>query len=160
MEFIRLGRLKSTLGEGPLSAAETAKYLAVQGALLSLIFIPTPADMPRDWTMIAYPVSAVLSVYYCYRRNGGAAGKHFAERYLAIGWVVGLRIGFCAVVAVAVSAVIGALLGFDFDAISSPGVTRAIDVAGFGLVLLVYWRMGVHLADVAEKMSRDSSRPF
>jgi hypothetical protein len=75
MEFVRLGRLKNTLEAGPLSAVETAKYLAVQGALLSLIFIPTPADLSQDWTMIAYPVSALLGVYYCYKRNGGAAGS-------------------------------------------------------------------------------------
>jgi hypothetical protein len=160
MEFIRLGRLKNTLREGPLSAVETAKYLAVQGALLSFIFIPSPADMSRDWTMIAYPVSALIGVYYCYRRNGGAGGRHFAERYLAIGWVVGLRIGLSLAMAIGIAAAIAALLGFNFDALSDPVVTHGWDIAAFGAVLFVYWRTGVHLADVPEKVSQDSRRPF
>lgn len=82
MEFFRLKRLNATLVRGPLPALDTAKYLAAQGVLWSLIVIPSPADAPADWTLLGYPAISLLGVYYCYRRHGGASGERFAERYL------------------------------------------------------------------------------
>lgn len=60
MEFFRLKRLKATLVNGPLPARGTAQYLAAQGALWSLIVIPSPAEVPRDWTLLAYQRSPFL----------------------------------------------------------------------------------------------------
>jgi hypothetical protein len=148
MEFVRIGRLKDALIRGPLSAFDTAKYLAVQGALISILFIPSPTDAPPDWTFGAYPLSALAGVYYCYKRNGGSAGIRLAERFLAIGWVVGIRVAFCIVIPAFVGVFVLAFAGFLFEGLDDETVGDGLRVAGLGLMLFMYWRMGIHLADV------------
>ena len=148
MEFLRIRRLTADLARRPLSAPDTAKYLAAQGALLSILFIPTPAEAPADWPFLVYPLLALLGVYYCYRRNGGAVGERFAERYLAVDWVVGLRVGLAAV-----AVLIAFIVGFAFTSgelgwLEDARFARGIDLGGLGLIALVYWRMGVHLARI------------
>ena len=39
------------------------------------------------------PCLALAGVVFSHRNNGGAAGVRLAERYLAVGWVVGSRVG-------------------------------------------------------------------
>ena len=157
MEFFRLKRLNATLVHGPLPARDTAQYLAAQGALWSLIVIPSPADTPRDWTLLAYPSLSLLGVYHCYRRHGGSAGDRFAERYLAIGWVVGLRVAalFLSLAMLGVAAFI-VIRGFDGSSLDSVGIGNVLDIGMLCVIAVVYWRMGVHLAAV-HHASRGSS---
>jgi hypothetical protein len=140
MEFFRLKRLNATLVRGPLPALDTAKYLAAQGALWSLIVNPSPADAPADWTFLGYPALALLGVYYCYRRHGGASGERFAERYLAIGWVVGLRVT-AMLILLAMLGLAGfiAARGFDGSTLDNPAVTHALDIGILGAIAIVYW---------------------
>jgi hypothetical protein len=145
MEFININRLKSHLREGELSARETAKYLAAQGALQSLVFIPTPAESPADWAFVAFPLVSVVGIYYCYRRNGGELGTRFAERYLAVGWVVGWRVALVAVASVVLTAVVALVSVGNLDWLHEPRIDTGIDVAALGLVACMYWRTGVHL---------------
>ena len=149
MEFINIKRLKSALSQGELSARETAKYLAAQGVLLSLVFIPTPGAEPPDWPFVAYPLVALGGVYYCYRRNGADVGKRFAERYLAVGWVVGWRVALVSITAVVLT-VLGSLLTVgNFDWFEEPRFAVVVDVGSLSLVAFVYWRIGVHLGHLA-----------
>ena len=149
MEFFRLKRLNATLVHGPLPARDTAQYLAAQGALWSLLVVPSPADAPADWTLFAYPALSLLGVYYCYRRHGGAVGERFAERYLAIGWVVGLRVAATLLLLAIVGLVsLIAARGFDGSVLDDPTIALAIDVGTLVVIAVVYWRMGVHLATV------------
>lgn len=145
---MRIGRLKATLARGPLPAGETAKYLAAQGALMSLVFIPTPAEMPADWTFLAYPLLAAAGVYYCYRSNGGALGERFAERYVAIGWVVGWRVALVLIAAFGFGLLSVVLRGDDPGWLDNPHVADAVNIGGFAVVGFIYWRMAVHLATV------------
>ena len=154
MELFSIARLKTTLAHGALPARETAAYLAAQAALLSIGYIPTPADQPTGWAFAAYPVLAVVGVYYCYRCNGGATGRRFAERYLAIGWVVGVKVA-AVVLGAGLAGSIGlGLSGSNFEWLESPRVADGVDFVGLGLIALVYWRMGVHLADVHQRTVR------
>jgi hypothetical protein len=148
MTFINIERLKAQLGQGELRASETAKYLAAQGALLSLIFIPSPATAPMDWDFITHPLLSVVGVYYCYRRNGGAVGVRFAERYLALGWVVGLRVGLAAASIAAVGLGISLLVTGSLEWLEEPRIAPAVTVGSLGLVAFVYWRIGRHLGDL------------
>jgi hypothetical protein len=149
MEFFRLKRLNATLVHGPLPARDTAQYLAAQSALWSLILIPSPADAPTDWTLLAYPALSLLGVYHCYRRHGGAAGERFAERYLAIGWVVGLRVAALLILLAMLGlAAFVAVRGFDGSSLDSPRMANVLDVGMLGVIVVVYWRMGVQLAAV------------
>jgi hypothetical protein len=148
MTFVNLKRLKAELAQAELPASETAKYLAAQGALLSLMFIPSPENEPADWAFVAHPLLAVIGVYYCYRRNGGALGARFAERYLAVGWVVGWRVALVAVPLVALG--LGASLSAtgSLEWLEDPRIAPAIDLGSVGLVAFVYWRIGRHLGDL------------
>jgi hypothetical protein len=142
----------SWLAEQPL--LDTAKYLATQGALLSIAFIPTPAGAPADWPFLAYPVFAVAGVYYCYKRNGGAAGERFAERYLAVGWVAGMRVAL-GIVVVVLACVVGlAFTDRGLAWLEDSQVAASIDVGVLTVTALVYWRMGIHLADVHRLTAR------
>jgi hypothetical protein len=148
MEFVNIKRLKADLRQGELPARETAKYLAAQGALLSLIFIPSPGPEPVAWSFIAYPLLSLVGVYYCYQRNGGASGARFAERYLAIGWVVGWRVGLI-VVLIAVVSLGASLAGMgSFEGLDDARVTNGITAGSWGMVALIYWRIGMHLGDL------------
>ena len=149
MEFFRLKRLKATLLRGPLPPSDTAKYLAASAALCSVALIPSPGDVLSHWTLLAYPALALLGVYYCYRRNGGAVGDRFAERYIAIGWVVGLRVTVVVFLLTALGLVAFTVVrGFDGSWLEHPAATHVVDVGTLGVVAVVYWRMGVQLADV------------
>ncbi|HEV3485099.1 MAG TPA: hypothetical protein VG106_06810, partial [Vicinamibacterales bacterium] len=100
MRFFSIRRLKSDLAGGPLPARATAQYLAAQGALMSVAYVPSPAHAPADWGFIVHPLLALVGVYYCYRRNGGPTGERLAERFLAVGWVVGIRVASAAIASV------------------------------------------------------------
>lgn len=159
MEFLRIRRLTADLARRPLSAPDTAKYLAAQGALLSILFIPTPAEAPADWPFLAYPLLALLGVYYCYRCNGGPVGERFAERYLAVGWVVGVR-----VVLVTIATVIPCIVGLAFTStglnwFEDARVWFVVDLGVLGLITLVYWRMGVHLARIHNPSAQVTQGP-
>ena len=151
MKFVNIRRLKDDLARGPLSARETAGYLAAQGMLLSILFVPMPAEAPEPWAFIVYPAIALAGVYYCYRQNGAASGERLPERYLALGWVVGVRIAIGSLlIALAASLVIG-FTALTLDFLESPYFPLAMNVVGVGLSALVYWRLGVHLADVRRR---------
>ena len=152
MEFLRIRRLKGDLARKSLSASETAKYLAAQAALLSIAFVPTPADTPAGWPFLAYPLLALAGVYYCYKRNGGAVGERFAERYLAVGWVAGLRVVIVLIVIVIVGSIGLAFTDAGLQWLEHSNVAAGIDAGMLAVLAFIYWRMGVHLADV-QRMS-------
>ena len=148
MEFVNIRRLKATLRSGELSSRETAKYLAAQAVLLSLLFIPSPAPEPSGWPFIAYPLVSLGGVYYCYRRNGGGIGTRFAERYLAVGWVVGWRVALIVVTAAVIALATSLVLIGTIEWLEHPLATSAVDSGSLGLVGFIYWRLGVNLSDL------------
>jgi hypothetical protein len=148
MEIVNIKRLKATLQQGELPARETAKYAAAQGALLSLAFIPSPAPEPVDWGFVAFPLLTLAGVFYCYRRNGGDTGTRFAERYLAIGWVIGWRVALV-LGALLVVSVAGSLLATGkVQWLENPRLADAMTAATLATMALIYWRMGHHMAQV------------
>ena len=142
MHVLDIRTLKATLKARALSSGEAVRYIAAQGALLSWLFIPGQTTV--DWMFITNPLLALAGTYYCYRCNGGADGIRLAERYLAIGWVVMCRgIAFLFLpLAIGLAAWTIATAG------EGPG-DAVMSTALIGLMLLMYWRIGVHLADVA-----------
>jgi len=148
MKFVNIKRLKAELQQGELPASETAKYLAAQAAVMSLIFIPSPANEPVDWAFIANPLVSVIGVFYCYQRNGAALGVRFAERYLAVGWVVGWRVGLVAVAIAALGLGVTLVATGSLEWLGDPRIGPAITVGAVGLVAFVYWRIGRHLGDL------------
>ena len=157
MEIININRLKAELKQGELPAREVFKYVAVQVALLSIISIPSPADAPVDWAFIAYPLLAFCGIYYCYRRNGGASGRAFAERYLAVGWVVGCRVGLVSVSIFAVCFGVSLLTVGSIEWLDDPRLADANTMGFLGVEALIYWRIGWHIGDVHRAVSQPLS---
>jgi hypothetical protein len=142
MHVFNIRTLKATLKARALSSGEAVRYIAAQGALLSWLFIP--GDTTVDWMFLTNPLLALAGTYYCYRCNGGADGIRLAERYLAIGWVVMCRgIAFLLLpLAIGLAAWTLATAGEGPD-------EAVLSTTLVGLLVLMYWRIGVHLADVA-----------
>ena len=149
MEFINLRRLKDHMRTGPLPSADVAKYVALQAALGAVVFVPSTAYLVSGWEYVVFPSLAVVGVFYCYRCNGGAAGVRFAERYLAIGWVVGWRVAFVAFAMFVIGFFIAGFITPEALLSTSqwPVAARAVSLT---LIACVYWRMGVHICDVSE----------
>ena len=122
-------------------------YLAGQAALGAVLFVPSPADVPREWDFVALPLLALVGVLYCYRCNGAAAGVRFAERYLALSWVIGWRTGLMAAAVIAMGFVAGLITG-GFAWLEHERVPVTLSATTFLLIALIYWRIGVHLHDI------------
>ena len=157
MRFFSIRRLKGDLARGPLTARATAQYLAAQGALLSVLYVPSPAHASADWGFIVHPLLALAGVYYCYRRNGGPAGERLAERYLAVGWVVGIRVASAAIALLVLTVTALALTSDVSEWTESRWLGVGIDLGTVALVAFIYWRMGVHLADIRRQVEPASA---
>src|SRR5688572_30405295 len=142
MHLLDIRTLKATLKDRTLSSVEVARYLAAQGAVLSWLFIPSETTV--DWMYLTNPLLALGGTYYCYRRNGGADGIRLAERYLAIGWVV-----MCRGIAFLFLPLAIGLAGWTIVTAGEGPRDVVMSTTLIGLLVLMYWRIGVHLADVA-----------
>jgi hypothetical protein len=148
MEFVNIRRVKTTLKQGELPAVETAKYLAAQGALWSVLLIPSPADAPVNWAFLTYPLLGLAGAYYCYRKNGGKLGRRLAERYLAIGWVVGWRFALVLASSLVAAAGVSLVMLGNLSWLEDPELANETTLVWLLIIALIYWRMGHHLADV------------
>lgn len=148
MYFWRIEKLKRNMASRPLSERETLPYLVTFVALSSAaLCLPQELANTRDylgavWTLLL----AIFGTIYIYRRNGGAEGSHFLQRYFAIGWVVTVR--WLVVTIPVVVAYYGVLVvaGDDLEE------TYWYEPLLFGLLeLAVYWRIGHHVCDLAQR---------
>jgi ABC-type dipeptide/oligopeptide/nickel transport system permease subunit len=152
MYWWNLQALKSELTQGPLAEPQAFKYLLAQALVVAL----AAGAVTRPWWIC--PATAAIAGFgtaYCYHANGGASGRDFLSRYVSLGWVIGIRVAaaFMPVgVLVGVSlGVLGAVMGGPED-VFRRGVVDPIKWS-LGLVVLVaiYWRMGVHCADLRRR---------
>ena len=150
MYFWNLEELKSEIVERPLSDREVLPYLVTYG-LLPLVSACFPASAHNIWDQLGAVWSTVLwalGLIYLYRKNGGAEGRHFLQRYVAILWVVGVRfIVMLAPVAIA------------FAVLTSGGnhsqQTQWYEFLTFAVLeVVIYWRVGHHLARIFHSRSR------
>jgi hypothetical protein len=94
MYFWRIEKLKKEMDARPLTDREALPYLVVFVAL-SAVASYFPQEAQNVWDRLEAVLSLLLSTFgtiYIYYRNGGANGQHFLQRYLAIGWVVTIRL--------------------------------------------------------------------
>ncbi|MCK5335866.1 MAG: hypothetical protein KAQ67_06875 [Gammaproteobacteria bacterium] len=93
MYIWKINKLEQQLIAGRLPESETFKYLMVNIILLSLVTIPYGyANSYDSWIGIIGFITAVSGLWIIYKCNGGKNGKHIIERYLAVGWVVSVRL--------------------------------------------------------------------
>jgi hypothetical protein len=167
MFFWRIDALKAQLRDGPLPQAAAFAYVFVGFFVMNAFFgIPglwnAETSPTTPWAWATYVVTLALfaaGTYTAYRVNGGPQGVDFAARYLALGWVLSIRL----FVLVFVPLLLLALVVFvvmalaQGDAASTTGASE--DLAPDWLIELVimawlaffYWRLVRHFQDVATR---------
>lgn len=97
MYLLNIKKLKSNIQAGQFSEADKFKYLFVYLLVEFAIYkwvsiIARPA--PEMWDYFSLLLSALLvavGIYTAYLANGGAAGRDFAARFIAVNLVVTCR---------------------------------------------------------------------
>jgi hypothetical protein len=161
MYFWRINALTEQLRRGPLDQRGALLYL------LAWLMAWTVATLPwmsgdatalnlSDWvSQLSYVVATVIGTLLAYRANGGANGNDFAARYLAVGWVVTVRLMVLFLLPLFVLVFTGQFLA-TFLAVSRGGDASVNDTAtawGIAAIAIVfeivyYWRLMHHLSVV------------
>ena len=158
MYFWRLKPLKQELQRSPLAASEAVKYaIAYSIAFIGLEYVPieNEAFTLTDALLLLVTLAiTVVGILFVYRANGGAGGADFPGRYLALGWVVGVRIlvfGLLLLAAILTLIFIAVFVLAMFAERELPDVW--FEGAGIAFMLgvysLYYWRVGVDMKDLA-----------
>jgi hypothetical protein len=148
MYFWRIEKLKTDMAANPLSEREVLPYLILTAVLYSVI-IYIPHEIQNVWDGLGAVWSVLLAVVgtiYIYRQNCGAGGQHFLQRYIVVGWVVGIRwLVFLIPAAFAFYATL-ATVGIDLES------THWYNFLFLAVAEAVtYWRIGHHVKDLAQR---------
>lgn len=116
------------------------------------MFIPAEATVftgRQAALMVVSVLVLVVGLWAAYQANGGAEGRDFAGRLLAVGWVLGLRLMVLWVACFVLLFCIAVVLA----AAANRAIPDSVIVAaawGFALVtsLVFFWRSVHHLRDV------------
>ena len=147
MYFWKIEKLKNDLLKKPLSESESFKYLFATTVLYSLGM--TQFLENNIWDVYSAIITALITaigVYYVYKCNKGASGSNFLQKYLSMGWVVGIRWSvFVMIPLMIVYFVIVAILS------SIPDNTTLSDLLFFNLLYIqFFWLLGKHIKEVAK----------
>ncbi len=148
MYFWQIQSLKQDLARELPSQRDQCGYALASALLYTVALTPMASDGPVPlvgWVIYAVELIGVIAgTVYVYRANGGDAGRDFAVRYLSLCWVTSVRF---------IVGLVGALfLAATSLAFAGPWEEAWDRLLGFGVtlwVVLFYWRLGVHMRDVA-----------
>ena len=146
MYFWRINEIKRRLVTSPLSDREALPYLVAYSAMAAIGMLVPPENYNR-WDFVSGLLSVgftILGTIWVYRRNGGSSGTYFLQRFLAIGWVVALRL-----LAVAGPTLIVFYMVVSVTVEDTPGSDWYDVVILGGVELAFYQRLGSHVRDVA-----------
>lgn len=145
MYIWNIEKLKTVLKTGSLSQKSLLVYLLLNMFpywVYSLLF--SEQNIWDAYLMVSIGVVSVFGTIYVYVCNGGSQGVDFIQKYLSLGFVLGVRC--CVFILVPVMVVyITALMmtGVSFEA------TTFFDVVVFGLIQSAYFiLLGEHLRDI------------
>lgn len=154
MRFWRVEQLKAEMRAQPLSDREALPYLVVYVALFA-----TASGLPNPgfnlWDAIGNLLSimiAIVGTICVYQQNGGIDGRFFLQRYLAIGFVIGMR---CLVAIVVGMFALVAIL--DSLGMFSDQTTLYDFVFMVVAEIIIYWRIASHVRDLAESTPQRQS---
>lgn len=148
MYFWRIEQLKAEMAERPLSSRQELPYVIILvGLSVAAGYVPLLLENGWDRLGAAWSVAAVvLGTLHVYRRNGGAAGRCFLQRYLAVGWVVSVRW-----MATMLSVIFGMLLVIALVGREAEETTWFDFALIAGMEVMLYWRIGLHVGDLARR---------
>lgn len=148
----RIDALVAELRTRAVTSGEVLGYLLaylLPGMLLGLLPLDAASPSRIDVAIeIAQQLVILGGIAVAYVANGGAEGRDFAGRLVAVSWVVGLRTAVVGMFAIVLA--IGGLMavkGVGDDASSLLG--PVLEVVLFGLSLGFFWRLSHHLKSLA-----------
>jgi len=178
MFFWDINALKTELRQGPLAQPHAFAYVFVGFFLMSATFgIPglwnAEISPATPWAWVTYVVTLALfagGTYAAYRANGGADGVDFVARYLALGWVLTIRLFVLVFIPLLVFAMVALAVVALTQAGTAATSARSEDLAAdwlveiviMGFVAIFYWRLVRHFRDVTTRPmtpSADVRRP-
>ncbi len=150
MYFWKINRLKEDLIKGPLSESESFKYLIAITIVYGLTMVMVLFLENNFWDIYSAIVTGIISivgVIYIYKCNNGREGTHFLQRYLSLGWVVGIR--WMVLLVLPATIVYFIALGIYSEV---PSSTTLLDLLFLNLLYLpFFWLFGKHIKDVANR---------
>lgn len=148
MYFWRIKQLKIQLIESPLGDRDVLPYLIAYSATLGLVALVPLQDYNRwdFFSAVVALVGSILGPVWIYRQNGGAAGSHLVERFLAIGWVLAIRFLVFLLPAFLVATLVADMM---FEHEGETGWPMVILALAFQVIF--YQRFGAHVGDVARR---------
>ncbi|MEY4840866.1 MAG: hypothetical protein RLZZ374_1774 [Cyanobacteriota bacterium] len=94
MRFFSLSKVKNDISSGALGEQETFKYMIAWFIVFCLDSFPGSPEGASAAYYAFWVVSSVVNIWgirKSYAANGGARGSSFIGRFLALGWVLGIR---------------------------------------------------------------------
>ena len=145
MYLIRYEPLKTRLRRREVGDREALPYLVMFFVLEVIVTsLPIVTD-PNRWDILGSILTLAATVWgvlYGYRCNGKETGYDLIQKYVVLGWVVGIRFLLVVLPLSAVVYFLAASYGLAEDA-STP-----VDALYSGAIsLLLYQRIGRHIAD-------------
>lgn len=154
--------LKKNLSTKALTEAQTFWYFFAVITLETLFYNMTslfPGDEPIElWDYVEYVGAVIFTIggtLVVYRANGGASGRNFLLRYFPLMWVLTIRflvfmIPILIVAGFLMFSFTDALFGAEAEEADFPLFSRAVLVASWIWFLAFYYRLAVHIRDVAK----------
>lgn len=154
--------LKKNLSAQALTEAQTFWYFFAVLTLETLFFHMAslfPGDEPIElWDYVEYVGAVIFTVggtFVVYRANGGASGRHFLTRYFSLMWVLTIRflvfmIPILIVAGFVIFSFSDTLFGAEAEEADFPVFSRTVLVASWIWFLVFYYRLAVHMRDVAK----------
>ena len=159
MYFWRIAALKAQLRRGELPERAAFEYTLATMLLCTFVTGPELAAVGAapGWNWLATAVGLAIvggGTAAAYRANGGAGGRAFLPRYVALGWVVGVRV--FAFLLFPLAALYVALAP---DPAAGGGAPLAELVCQVVAGLGFYWRLAVHMRSLAAGATDAASLP-
>ena len=143
MYFVFYHPLKHKLRTNSLSDREALPYLIIAAFLFSLASYSSGESLLNAHDFVSMCLSVIIVIggtYYVYVQNGGREGFNLIQKYLVLGWVVGIRICLVSIPGLIVYVVVRLKL--------RTSDINMLDVVWFALFKLIYYhRLGRHIRD-------------
>lgn len=148
MYLINIKSLKKELINGPFTEKQAFQYLLAYLLFSNLVSL-LPDTTVNHWTIISgilYVIITFLGIIYCFKKNKGSTGESFLPRYFSLLWVVSLRMFFIW----AIPSILGVLVIAQLRGTAQNGATWYSCLFGGIFVIILYWRVGIHIGEVAQ----------
>jgi hypothetical protein len=137
-------RLRDDLVHNRVSPTDFAIYAFLIANVAIPIWVPQRAALDTYSMVFNYGVAIghlVIAAYgtrVCYVANGSSTGRDFLNRFISLGWIVGVRLALLLAIPLSLLAL-------------SPNVRSwVVDLALLGAAALYYWRLSLQISLVHE----------